>query len=182
MWFRYYNKFLILWHVLMSWQNVWRYDVFLTSWQTVWRRGVFFTLGQTFWHDIFLTSSHTFYIMTYFWLYDKLFTSWHMFDFMTNFGVMTNPLKEWWNVWYHNKLIDIMTCLWHWHFFDMTNCLTSWCMLHLLTAWRTFWRHGTFWQHHTLFDILTHFLTSSLTLVTRFLSSWHHFLCCFFML
>ena len=57
-----------------------------------------------------------------------------------------------------------------WQFFDMTNCLTSWRMLHLLTSWRTFWTPWNFLTtSHT-------FLTSSLTLVTRFLSSWHNFL------
>ena len=57
------TTFLMLWHALMSRQNIWCHDVCLTSWQTVWRRGIFFTLGQTA------------YIMTYidfmtFWPHD----------------------------------------------------------------------------------------------------------------
>ena len=93
-------------------KNVWLHDVFLTSWQTVWRRGIFFfTLGQTFWHyDIFLTSSHTFYIMTYFWLYDKVFTSWHIFDLMTNFWRHGAFLMSWQTWWRHDELCDVITC------------------------------------------------------------------------
>ena len=153
--------FLMLWHALMSWQNVWCHDVFLTSWQTVWRRGVFFT----FWtnclhHDVYLTL----------WL----------------FGLMTNPLTRCLSSWHNSSLFweqnIIKTCFWCYsELFDVIACF--WCYDELLAYfWHTFWHHNvvfllyflTIWR---IFDVMTN-LFDVMTCFSHyhmFLTSWQTF-------
>ena len=170
--------------------NVLTPGICLTTWHTFLRPDalfdvMFFTLWQTFCRDdLFLSLFRAQNIMeTWYRYYNDIFdvmtcfdVIWRVFDFMANcfpswriFYFRSN-----FSFWHYDKLIDIMTCLWHYDdFFYVTNCLTSWRMLHLL-------RHDEHFDAMELFDI-THFLTYWHTfdlmtnLLTRFLSSWHNF-------
>ena len=157
-----WNVFDIMTNFLSSWQTFWRHDVFdiMTNFSTFfgehfdvltcfWRHNELFEVMTCFWLHykicfyIFLTPWRVFDVMTCFWLHDKLF------DIMTNVWTSWRFLTLWRTFWSNDDLFDIMTYV---AIIDvMTNVLTPW----------------NFLKHDTLFDVLTHFLTSCL-------SFWRH--------
>ena len=123
----------------------------LTSWRIFYFRTNFLTLHifditHFLHHDVFLTLWQTFGVMR------NPLTSLRVFC-MINFLILwcSNFLMEWWNFWYHNKLIDIMTCLWHYDNFliydKLLDVMTYVNCTYWRPSWRTFWRHIAFWHH-----------------------------------
>ena len=160
--------FDIMKNFLKSRWIVWRHDVFLTSWQTFWHHDVFWTSWQTF--GVFLVP----------WI---VFTWWRLFD--KPFEVMTSILSSWrvftsWRIfWRQGELSDVLTYLltnfltsWYvldimtswkvlaWHTFgrhDVMNFLTSWCVLYVMIRFWCHWRHNIFFYFMTTFDFMTNF-------------------------
>ena len=119
----------------------------------------------------FLTTWHTFYVLThdmFVTLWRTFLSWWRIFVIISGTKYNVNVISILWQIcwcydmlWCHDKMFDVMTCFWlHDKRFDVVAYFLFYDKL--FTSWRIY-----------IFDLMTCGLMTNH--LTRFLSSWHNF-------